>query len=69
MWTAKWILDAYEEGDESARGDLYMTYRDLRPCFDEMENSAQGKDKSKPGDLAERSAGPWWHYCARLVKG
>ena len=69
MWTAKWILDAYEAGSESVRWELYMTYRDLRPCFDEMENNPEDKDKTMSGDLAEKSAGPWRHYCVRLVKG
>ena len=69
MWTAKWILDAYEEGDQSVRGEMYMTYRDLRFYFDEIEARPDGAGEQKAGWFAERPAGARWNPCSRLVKG
>jgi hypothetical protein len=69
MWTAKWILDAYEAGDQSVRGEMYMTYRDLRFYFDEIETRPQGTGEGKTGSVPEKPAGAKWNPCSRLVKG
>ena len=69
MWTAKWILDSYEEGDESVRWDLYMTYPDLRECFDQLEAISGSSGSSKEDLIPEKPSGAWYsHYC-RLVRG
>jgi len=69
MWTAKWILDAYEAGDQSVRGEMYMIYRDLRCYFDEIEVRSEGLRKQKAGWGAEKTAGARWNTRSRLVKG
>ena len=69
MWTAKWILDAYEEGDQSVRWEMYMTYRDLRCYFDEIEARPKGVVEQKAGWVAEKVSGARWNLCARLVRG
>lgn len=69
MWTAKWILDSYEEGDESVRWDLYMTYPDLRECFDQLEAISGSSASSKEALIQEKPSGAWYsHYC-RLERG
>jgi len=69
MWTAKWILDSYEKGDESVRWDLYMAYPDLRCYFDELDVlpavSGEQKDVSDTGKSDET----WWSHCCRPVRG
>ena len=69
MWTAKWILDAYEKGDESVRWEMYMTYRDLRFYFDEIETRPEEAGEQKADQVAEKPAAARWDLCARLVKG
>jgi hypothetical protein len=69
MWTAKWILDAYEEGEESVRWDLFMAYPDLRSYFDEIEARPEEAGEQKADRVAEKPAGAWWQHCYRLVKG
>ena len=68
MWTAKWILDAYEEGKESVRWDLYMAYPDLRGYFDEIEARPSGAGDQKASPVAEKPAEARWNLYARLVK-
>ena len=53
MWTAKWILDAYGEGDQSVRWEMYMTYPDLRSYFDEIETRPEktGKQANRSPDI------------------
>jgi len=69
MWTAKWILDAYEEGEESVRWDLYMVYPDLRSYFDEIEVRNEGTGEQKADRVADKPAVARWNLCSRLVKG
>lgn len=69
MWTAKWILDAYEKGDESVRWEMYMVYPDLRNYFDEIEARPEGTREHNPGRVADKPAAARWNLCARLVKG
>lgn len=69
MWTAKWILDSYEEGDESFRWDLYMTYPDLRECFDQMEAISGSSGSRKEDLLPVKPSGAWYSHCCRLVRG
>ena len=37
------ILELYERTDESARMDMYMTYRELRERFDRIEASTPSR--------------------------
>jgi hypothetical protein len=69
MWTAKWILDAYEGGDEEVRIEMYLAYRELRLYFDEIEARPEKTNEEKVGLVVERSAGAWWNHCCRLVRG
>ena len=69
MWTAKWILDAYEDGDESIRWEMYMTYRDLRLYFDEIETRPEKAVEQMAGLAAEKPVGARWNLYSRLVKG
>jgi len=69
MWTAKWILDAYEKGTQSARWDMYMNYPGLRTYFNEVEALSDGCDEKKTRHQAEPRPGAKWNLCARLVKG
>ncbi len=69
MWTAKWILDLYEEGDEAVRWDLYMLYPELRGYFDRAEARLQQSGEENTGRAREKKSRPGWNPCARLVKG
>ena len=69
MWTAKWILDAYGEGDQSVRWEMYMTYPDLRSYFDEIETRPEKTGKQADSSLAEKPAVSWYSHCCRLVRG
>jgi len=69
MWTAKWILDAYEEGDQTVRWEMYMAYRDLRLYFDEIEARPEEAGEPRAVWVDEKPAGARWNLCARLVKG
>lgn len=69
MWTAKWILDSYEEGNQSVRWDLYMSYPDLRECFDEIEALAVSPDNQKADTVPKKPAVAWWSHCCKLVRG
>jgi hypothetical protein len=69
MWTAKWILKAYEEGDQSVRWEMYMTYRDLRCYFDEIEARSEGAGERKADLVAEEVPAARWNLCSRLVRG
>jgi hypothetical protein len=69
MWTAKWILDAYVEGEESDRLDLYMAYPNLRSYFDEIEARPEGPGEQNPGRVADKPEKTRWNPCSRLVKG
>ncbi len=69
MWTAKWILDAYEKGDRSAQWDMYMTYRDLRCYFDEIEARPEEASEQKTGLVGEKPVGAKWNLYSRMVKG
>ena len=37
MSAANWILDAYKRADEQGRLDLYMSYRELREEFIDID--------------------------------
>ena len=69
MWTAKWILDAYEKGDRSTQWDMYMTYRDLRCYFDEIAARSDEAGEQKADWVAEKSEEERWNLYSRLVKG
>lgn len=69
MWTAKWILEAYEKGDRSTQWDMYMTYRDLRHYFDEIEARPEKASKQKVGWVVAKPAEARWNLYSRLVKG
>ena len=69
MWTAKWILDAYSDGDESVRWDLYMTYPDLRSHFDELETRPVKGDSPECDPESPKPSQAWWSYCWRMVRG
>jgi hypothetical protein len=69
MWTAKWILDAYEEGEEPVRFDLYMAYPDLRSYFDEIEARSNKAVLQLDDQSDEKAAKAWWFECCRLVRG
>lgn len=69
MWTAKWILDSYEEGDNSVRWDLYMIYPDLRECFDQIEAISGSQGSLKENPIPKQSSGARYTHWCRLVKG
>ena len=35
------VLETYESADESARMDMYMTYRDMRDRFERIETNPE----------------------------
>ena len=35
------VLETYERADESARMDMYMTYRDMRERFERIETNPE----------------------------
>jgi len=47
------ILQLFEKADESTRMDLYMTYRDMRESFAEVEGTPS--DRSPRADRASHS--------------
>ena len=60
------ILEVYQEADESERMDMYMTYRDLRERFEEIEASSVKQRETGP---SRAEAGPEkmkWCLCGRL---
>lgn len=65
MWTAKWILDAYKNGNEDLRWEMYMAYRDLRHHFDELEAGSGHREITVP----DKPRKVRWNPCARLIKG
>ena len=69
MWTAKWILDAYKEGTEAVKLEMYMAYPDLRRYFEEFEALPQELSKEKADLIDDRSAGAWFSHRYRLVRG
>ena len=69
MWTAKWILDDYEAGNEALRLDMYMVYPDLRRYFEEFEARPEASVGEKASLVAEKPARAWWNQCCRLVRG
>lgn len=69
MFTAKWILDAYEEGNNTVRWELYMTYRDLRPFFDEIEAEKDKQPRRAEKAAGERPSRIRWNLSNRLAKG
>jgi len=69
MWTAKWILDDYEEGGQALRSEMYMNYRDLRACFDEMDARPRKAVEQAAERNNEKHVGAWWSHCCRLVRG
>jgi hypothetical protein len=69
MRTAKWILDSYEEGDDSVRWDLYMVYPDLRGCFDQIDAISGSQGSLEENPVPEKLPGGWYSHCCRLVRG
>ena len=69
MWTAKWILDTYEGGNEADRLQMYLVYPDLRMHFDELEMQPAKVDKPGDDPEKEKSSGPWWNCWCRMVRG
>jgi hypothetical protein len=69
MWTAKWILDDYEAGNEAVRLEMYMAYPDLRRYFEEFEARPTNPVVQKADPASEKPAGVWWNHCCRLVRG
>ena len=69
MWTAKWILDNYEAGNEAVRLEMYMAYPDLRSCFEGLDSRSDEAGGEETGLAAEKTAGMWWNHCYRLVRG
>ena len=68
MWTAKWILDTYEDGSEAVRLEMYLTYPDLRCYFDELDIRPEKPVEAGPAPASGKSAVTWWSQCCRLVK-
>jgi hypothetical protein len=68
MWTAKWILDSYEEGDNSVRWDLYMIYPELRECFDQIEAISGSPGRRKKNPPPKGSSEGWYTHYGRLVR-
>ena len=69
MWTAKWILDTYEGGNETVRSDTYMFYRELRHYFDEIEARPEITASRRAAPEARRPASAWLNQHLRFVKG
>ena len=69
MWTAKWILDDYEAGDEAIRLEMYMAYPDLRRYFEEFEARLEASVGEKAILAIEKPTGVWGNHCCRLAKG
>ena len=69
MWTAKWILDAYEEGNEAVRLEMYLAYPDLRNHFDELEIRPVKSTIADALPASDKNAEAWWSFCCRLVRG
>ena len=62
------ILEFYEWADEPERIDMYMTYRDLREQFEEVEACSV---KQRKTGASWTEAGPEkmkWCLCGRLRK-
>lgn len=69
MWTAKWILDEYEAGNEAVRLDMFLVYSDLRSYFEEIDARNEKADEQRSEGMTEKPDGAWWSHCCRLVKG
>ncbi len=62
------ILELYETADEPERMDMYMTYRDLREGFEEIEACSV---RQRGNGVSQAEAGPAkmnWCLCGRLRK-
>ena len=72
MWTAKWILDDYDKGDQTVRWEMYMAYRDLRDYFDQIEVSGSRvirKEKPAGRKIAESPRRPFRSRLAKAFGG
>lgn len=63
MQTTQTILDAYKAADEERRLSMFLTYRDLRDQFLEIDMAAlvhleSAQSRQSPGAI--RSKGPRW---------
>ena len=66
MSAEKWILEAYRRADEQGRLDMYMSYRELRDEFAEIDAApviqvVQPAVEAVP--LRER-----WNFCGRFMR-
>jgi hypothetical protein len=62
------VLEAYKRSDESARMDMYMTYRDLREQFGEIEASSVKQRETGPSRAEAGHEKMKWCLCGRLRK-
>lgn len=69
MWTARWILDAYEQGAQPVRWDMYMAYPELRSYFDEIETRFEEPAEVRADHLVDNRSGTKGNLCTRLAKG
>jgi hypothetical protein len=72
MRKEKWIIEAYKMADEQEKLDMYMTCRDHRGEFDEIETRSKMRERSlEPQVEPQIEAKPFivrWNFCGRLMK-
>jgi len=62
------VLETYERADESTRMDMYMTFRELREEFEEIE-ACTGEQSEDGASRAEAEPEKMkWCLCGRLRK-
>lgn len=59
MKNAEQILNDYQQADEERRLSIYMTYRELRPDFDEIDR-AQTTTVNQPSTLHRSKPSRSW---------
>lgn len=69
MWTARWILDNYDKGDETVRWDLFLAYPELRNYFEEVEGRPDAAVTRTRAPVVEKQRETWWSHCCKMVRG
>jgi len=68
MRKEKWIIEAYKMADEQEKLDMYMTCRDHREVFDEIETSSSMRGQKIAPEAEPKPVIARWNCCGRLIK-
>jgi len=66
MRKEKWIIEAYRMADDQEKLDMYMTCRDHRGAFDEIETGSSILEQKTESLTDSKPARARWNCCGRL---